>query len=143
GSDLGAAVEAARTAAGPLRAGGSEPRELRVIYLGDGTPSVGPTRPAHLEAAVRHALPPSDGSVVAVALGADADTPSLAALARGGGGVVVPYVPGQRVASAALDVLTAAYGVVLRDPVVELPPGLAQVTPARLDPILGGDETYV
>jgi hypothetical protein len=80
---------------------------------------------------------------VAVALGADADTTSLAALARGGGGVVVPYVPGQRVASAALDVLTAAYGVVLRDPVVELPAGLVQVTPARLDPVLAGHETYV
>ncbi len=138
GSDLAGAVEAARSAVGNLSG-----KEMRVIYLGDGTPSVGPTKPAHVEAAVRHALPAGDGSVVAVALGADADTTSLAALARGGGGVVVPYVPGQRVASAALDVLQAAYGVVLRDPVVELPAGLQQVTPARMDPVLGGDETYV
>jgi hypothetical protein len=57
--------------------------------------------------------------------------------------VVVPYVPGQKVASAALDVLGAAYGVVLRDPEIELPAGLTQVTPARLDPIRAGGETFI
>jgi Mg-chelatase subunit ChlD len=138
GSDLAAAMSAARTAAGST--GG---KELRIIYLGDGTPTVGPTRPAHLETAVRSAIPTGDGAVVAVALGADADTTSLSALARGGGGVVVPYVPGQKVSSAALDVLGAAYGVVLRDPEVELPSGLSQVTPARLDPIRAGGETLI
>lgn len=138
GSDLAAAMSAARTAAGAT--GG---KELRIIYLGDGTPTVGPTRSAHLETAVRSAIPTGDGAVVAVALGADADTTSLSALARGGGGVVVPYVPGQKVSSAALDVLGAAYGVVLRDPEVELPSGLSQVTPARLDPIRAGGETLI
>jgi hypothetical protein len=138
GSDLAASMTAARAAAGSL---GS--KELRIIYLGDGTPSVGPTRPAHLEAAVRSAVATGDNAVVAVALGADADTISLGALARGGGGVVVPYVPGQKVSSAALEVLSAAYGVVLRDPEVELPSGLSQVTPARLDPIRAGGETLI
>ena len=138
GSDLSAAVSAARSAVG-AHAG----KELRILYLGDGTPSVGPTRPAHIEAAVRGSLPAGDGSVVAVALGADADTTSLEAMARGGGGVVVPYVPGQKVSSAALDVLSAAYGVVLRDPEVELPAGLTQVTPSRLDPIRAGGETMI
>jgi len=138
GSDIAAAMSAARTAAGPTTG-----KELRVIYLGDGTPSVGPTRPAHLEAAVRSSLPNGEGAVVAVALGADADTTSLAALARGGGGVVVPYVPGQKVSSAALDVLGAAYGVVLRDVEVELPAGLSQISPARLDPIRAGGETIL
>lgn len=138
GSDIAAAMSAARTAAGPTNG-----KELRVIYLGDGTPSVGPTRPAHLETAVHSSMPNGDGAVVAVALGADADMTSLAALARGGGGVVVPYVPGQKVASAALDVLGAAYGVVLRDVEVELPAGLSQVSPARLDPIRAGGETIL
>jgi ferric-dicitrate binding protein FerR (iron transport regulator) len=138
GSDPSAAVSAARAAAGSLRG-----RELRVLYLGDGTPTVGPIRAAHLETAVRGALPNGEGSVLAIALGADADMTSLAALARGGGGVVVPYVPGQKVVSAALDVLSTAYGVVLRDPEVELPPGLSQVTPARLDPIRAGGETLI
>ncbi|WP_437875954.1 FecR domain-containing protein [Sorangium sp. So ce513] len=137
GTDLAAAMIAARAAAGPL-----DGKELRIIYLGDGTPSVGPTRPAHIEAAVRGAVP-ADGAVVAVALGSDADTTSLRALARGGGGVMVPYVPGQRVASAAQSVLGAAYGLVLRDPEIELPPGLTQVTPARLDPIRAGGEAFI
>ncbi|MDI1448949.1 VIT domain-containing protein [Polyangium sp. 6x1] len=138
GSDMAAAVSAARSAAGSL--GG---KELRILYLGDGTPTVGPTRSSHIEAAVRGSLPGGGGSVVAVAMGADADLTSLAALARGGGGVVVPYVPGQKVSSAALDVLSAAYGVTLRDPEIELPAGLTQVTPARLDPIRAGGETFV
>src|SRR5262249_12631073 len=118
-------------------------KELRIIYLGDGTPSVGPTTASHLEVAVRNAVPAGDAAVVAVALGADADTTSLQALARGGGGVVVSYVPGQKVSSAAVDVLGAAYGVDLRDPEIELPSGLSQVTPARLDPIRAGGETFV
>ena len=138
GSDLAASMMAARASAGSI---GS--KELRIIYLGDGTPTVGPTRAAHIETAVRSAMPGGDAAVVAVALGADADMTSLQALARGGGGVVVPYVPGQKVASAALDVLGAAYGVVLRDPEIELPAGLTQVTPARLDPIRAGGETFI
>jgi Mg-chelatase subunit ChlD len=138
GSDLGAAISAARAAVGGLSG-----KELRVLYLGDGTPSVGATRPAHLETAVRTAMPSGDGAVIAVALGADADMPSLGALARGGGGVVVPYVPGQKVSTAALEVLGAAYGVVLRDAEVELPAGLSQVSPARLDPIRAGGETLL
>ncbi|MGK3984765.1 VIT domain-containing protein [Sorangium sp. So ce136] len=138
GSDLAAAMIAARAAAGSLQG-----KELRILYLGDGTPSVGPTRPSHIEAAVRGAVPADGAAVVAVALGSDADTTSLRALARGGGGVMVPYVPGQRVASAAQSVLGAAYGLVLRDAELELPPGLTQVTPARLDPIRAGGEAFV
>lgn len=139
GSDVAAVIDAARAAAS-ASAGG---RELRIIYLGDGTPSVGPTKPAHLEAAVRHSLPSGSGAVVAVPLGTDADLDTLQAVARGGGGVVVPYVPGQRVSAAALNVLSAAYGVMLRDVAVELPPGLTQVTPAKLDPIPAGGERFI
>lgn len=138
GSNLLAAVQAARTAAG-AKSG----RELRIIYLGDGTPTVGPGKAATIESAVRHALPSGDGSVVAVALGSDADATSLAAMARGGNGVMVPYVPGQRVNAAAVDVLAAAYGSVLSDVEVELPPGLSEVTPQRLDPIPAGGEAFV
>jgi len=138
GSDLSAAISAARAAGGSSRE-----KELRILYLGDGTPTVGPTRAAHLETAVRSAMPPGDGAIVAVALGSDADTTSLQALARGGGGVVVPYVPGQKVSTAALEVLSAAYGVVLRDPEIELPQGLTQVTPSRLDPIRAGGESII
>lgn len=138
GSDIAAWITSARAAGGSSR-----DRELRVLYLGDGTPTSGPTRAAHLETAVRAAMPPGDGALVAVALGSDADMTSMQAIARGGGGVVVPYVPGQKVSTAALEVLSAAYGVVLRDPEVELPQGLTQVTPARLDPIRAGGESII
>ncbi len=40
---------------------------------------------------------------------------------------MVPYVPGQKVASAAQSVLGAAYGLALRDPEIELPPACTQV----------------
>ncbi len=137
GSNLLTAVKAARAVAG------GQNRELRILYLGDGTPTVGPTKMATLESAVRHELPNGLGSVVAVALGADADTTSLAAMARGGNGVVVPYVPGQRVNAAAVDVLAAAYGSILSDVEVVMPAGLAEVTPKRLDPIPAGGESFV
>jgi len=138
GSDLAASISAARAAAGSAR-----DKELRILYLGDGTPTVGPTRASHVETAVRSAMPPGDGAIVAVALGTDSDVTSLQAMARGGGGVVVPYVPGQKVSTAALEVLSAAYGVVLRDPEIELPAGLTQVTPSRLDPIRAGGESII
>lgn len=139
GTNLLTAVQAARSAARSVASG----RELRILYLGDGTPTVGPTRGSTIEAAVRHALPAGDGSVVAVALGSDADTTTLSALARGGNGVVVPYVPGQRLSAAALDVLASAYGSVLSDVTVELPAGLAELTPSRIDPVPAGGETFV
>ncbi len=142
GSDLAAAMSAARALAGVV-----DNKELRVIYLGDGTPSVGPTKPSHIEAAVKSALFNAgrafDTQVIAVALGSDADTTSLKALARGGGGVLVPYTPGQKVSTAAIEVLSAAYGVALRDIEVELPSGLTQVTPAQIDPVRAGGETIL
>lgn len=140
GSDLAGAMLGAKASLGTVSG-----KDVRVIYLGDGTPSVGPTRPKTIEAAVRSVFADSasQSAVVAVALGSDADTHALEATARGGGGVMVPYVPGQKVSSAALDVLTAAYGRVLRDVTIELPPGLTMVRPTRLDPIRAGGEAFV
>ena len=138
GSNLFTAMQAARTAAGSL--GG---KELRVLYLGDGTPTVGPTKTSTVEAAVRQALPSGDGSLIAVALGSDADTNTLSAMARAGGGVMVPYVPGQRVSAAAVDVLAAAYDSELSDVRVDLPAGLTGVTPSAMDSIPAGGEAFV
>ena len=65
-------------------------------------------------------------------IGADADVTLLGEIARGGGGVVVPYQPGQRLEATALEVLNATYGTTLRDVEVVLPPGLRDVAPASL-----------
>lgn len=138
GSDPTAAMRDAGAFAS--QAGG---RALRVVYIGDGTPTVGPIRPAYVTSAVRDALPQSNASVTAVAIGADSDLDVLGALARGGGGVVLPYVPGQKVGEATYAVLGATYGQTLRDPRIELPAGLVEVAPYQLDTIPAGGESFV
>lgn len=138
GSDPSAAIREA--AAYRSRADG---RALRIVYLGDGTPTVGPIRPSYLTQAVRDALPSGVGTVTAVALGVDADSEALGALARGGGGTVLPYVPGQKVGEATYAVLGATYGMGLSDVRVELPDGLVEVAPRQLDTIPAGGEALV
>jgi hypothetical protein len=89
---------------------------------------------------VSASLPARRATFTAVAVGAEADTTTLAAMARAGGGVVVPYLPGESRDGAALSVLEATYGAVLRDPQVTLPQGpgldgaLAARQPARRAP---------
>jgi hypothetical protein len=136
-SDPTAAIAAAERAA---RAGGGA---LRIVYLGDGTPTAGPLRPATIADAVRRSVPREGGTVTAVAIGADSDVDSLAALARGGGGVVLPYVPGESTAEATYALLGATLGHALRDVEVELPAGLVARAPEQLDTIPSGAETIV
>ncbi len=136
-SDPTAAIRAARSAATGDRGA------LRVVYVGDGTPTAGPLRPATVADAVRRALPRDVGTLTAVAVGADSDLESLGAMARGGGGVVLPYVPGQSTAEAAFSTLGATLGHTLRDVEVELPAGLVARAPERLDTIPAGDEALV
>jgi hypothetical protein len=135
GSDVTAAIRNARASVSS-----ESGRELRVVYIGDGTPTVGPIRPAYVTRAVQDSIPPGAGTVTAVAVGADSDLDTLAALARGGGGVVLPFVPGQSTAEAAYAVLGATYGNALRDVRVELPAGLTEVAPKQLDTIISGSE---
>ena len=121
---------------------GNAGRAPHVIYIGDGTATAGPTRPATIERAVRAALP-SGGRVTSLGIGPESDADSLFALARGGGGSALPYVPGQPLSDAALSALSAVYGAALSDVRLELPEGISQVTPARLDPIVAGSELIV
>ena len=61
-----------------------------------------------LSLAVRDALAGSRVRVSAVAVGSASDLDSLAALARAGGGVVLPYAPGQSLTEATLGVLACS-----------------------------------
>lgn len=117
-------------------------RTAEVVYIGDGTATAGPTRPATIERAV-HATLPAGGRVTTVGIGPESDADSLLALARGGAGVALPYVPGQPLGDAALGAISALYGAALSDVRLELPAGVSQVAPARLDPILAGSELLV
>ena len=114
-----------------------------IVYIGDGTPTVGPIRSATVTSAVRDALAGSRARVTAVAVGSSSDLETLGALARAGGGLVLPYVPGQALNQATLAVLSATYGSALRDVEVTLPDGLRAIAPQKLDTILAGSEAVI
>jgi hypothetical protein len=137
-SDLVAGVE---RALGTLR--GATGLSRRVVYLGDGAPTVGQVRPGSIERAVRRSVTRVPASVVAVAVGAESDGTTLDAVARGGDGVLLPYAPGRSTAEMTYAVLAASYGNALGSVSVTLPEGLAAVAPARLSSIPAGSEAFV
>ena len=137
-SDLVGAVRAAAKLNGHDAA-----RDLRVAVLSDGVATAGYRSASRVAAEVTDALGDARAMVVAVPIGADADTNLLGDLARGGGGVVVPYQPGQRLEASAIEVLNATYGTTLRDVEVVLPEGLREMAPSAIAPLRAGSETIV
>src|SRR6185369_14375688 len=101
----------------------------------DGVATAGYRSSGRVATEVRDALSDASSLVVTVPIGADADVGLLSDIARGGGGVVVPYQPGQRLESSAIEVLNASYGTTLRDAEVSLPEGLHDAAPAALAPL--------
>jgi len=134
-SDLASAVRSA----GAL---GEAGRELRVVLVSDGVASAGYVRPSRLADEVRDATP-KGAAVFAVPVGSDADADTLSEIARGGGGVVVPYAPGERTSDVARALAGAGAGELLRDVTVELPPGLESAAPREVPTLRAGGETYV
>ena len=118
-------------------------RDVWVLYVGDGMPSVGYRRMADLRAESSAIADRAHVSISTVGIGGDADTSALATLARAGGGHYMPYVPGQRAELAALSILETTFGVSLKNPVVELPAGLDDVSPAELPTLRAGQEMLV
>jgi hypothetical protein len=123
---------------------GSDPKRTRkVVYIGDGSPTVGPIRPGTIERAVARFADRSRASISTVGVGSDSDPATLRALARGGGGVMLPYAPGRSVAEIAFSVVGSIAGSALSDVSVELPPGMSAVAPATLDNIPAGGEAWL
>jgi hypothetical protein len=118
-------------------------RDLRVVLLSDGVASAGYASPSRVAPEVGDALPDARSAVVAVPIGSDADVDVLGEVARGGGGAVVPYAPGESLESAALDVLGTTYGAMLRDVELVLPDGMHDTAPAKISPMRAGGETIV
>ncbi|MFO0736120.1 MAG: VIT domain-containing protein [Labilithrix sp.] len=137
-SDLVGAVRAAAKVVGR-----DTSRDLRVAVLSDGVATAGYRSSSRVASEVTDALADPRAMVVTVPIGADADTNLLADLARGGGGVVVPYQPGQRLEASAIEVLNATYGTTLRDVEVVLPEGLREMAPSTVAPLRAGSETIV
>ncbi len=145
-SDLASAVRAARSTAenaGHQWTALTEAPPLDVLYLGDGTASAGPTRPAQLAADIKSTLAQRPMTVSAIALGVDADTPLLQAMARAGGGAVTPLLSGQSSTEVALKAIAVNRDAALMEPTLTLPDGFTQVAPASLSTLHAGDETLV
>jgi len=134
-SDLAGAVRNASALGDPSR-------ELRVVLVSDGVASAGYKRASRLADEVRDALP-KNGAVFAVPVGSDADDDTLSEIARGGGGVVVPYGPGARTEDVVFALAGAGAGALLRDATVELPAGMTDAAPKALPVMRVGGETYV
>lgn len=139
----GASDPTAAVRSGVTMATGEKGRALRVVYIGDGTPTVGPTRPSTVTSEVRSLMATSQASLTAIAVGAESDLTTLRAMARGGGGVVLPYAPGQTVTEAVYGAVGALSGNALRDVQITLPSGLVAVAPERLDTVPAGGEAIV
>ena len=138
-SDLvGAVGEAAKVT------GRDGSRDLRVTLISSGVASAGHRNLERIAAEVKDRIgDTAHTQVSAVPIGGDADVAFLGELVKGGGGVVVPYQPGEKLNTAALSVLNASYGTVLRDATVTFPEGLTDISPSVLPPLRGGAETLV
>lgn len=139
-SDL---VAMLREAAASVEAERREGRELHLVYVGDGTATVGYRRVSSVAAEVRELARARALRVSTVGVGTDADTLVLGAMARASGGHYVPYVPGQLTSVAALGLLETAYGVSLESPRIELPTGLVDAAPSELPTLRAGQEVVL
>lgn len=138
-TDLTAQLRAALAAREP----GASERDLRVVYLGDGVSTAGFRHPERMAASLGGAFGARHATLTTVAIGADAEVHALQALARVGGGAMVPYVPGESLSTVALGVLEATWGVSLREPEVILPQGLTAIAPRVLPTLRAGEELRV
>ena len=128
----------ARCAARRRVSGRDAGHDLRVVLLSDGVASAGYRGPSRVvrgggRRAARRARRGGRGAHRHGRRRRDARRDRA-----GGGGAVVPYMPGQALDAAALDVLSATYGAALRDVEITLPDGLRDVAPAKLATIRAG-----
>jgi tetratricopeptide (TPR) repeat protein len=117
-----------------LAVSGSKERPSEIVYFGDGTATVGAVRPQAIENYVRRVVDNRKSQVTAIAIGSDSDLSSLRALARGGRGTLVPFVPGMRLSQASKIVFTAITGEHLTDATLELPAGMTLEN--QLEPVI-------
>ena len=136
-SDVVGAVRAATAALGAV----APDRERWIVYVGDGFASTGFRRTRDVERAIADTT--AGVHVATIGIGSDADAAVLAAVARGGGGSYLAWLPGQSVKSAAIAGLESTYGSALRGAVVTLPAGLEDVAPTILPTVRSGEEVLI
>ena len=133
-------VASVRAAAAEL---GDPSRERWVLYVGDGFASTGFRRVADVEHAIADSTATKDIHVTTIGIGSDADEPVLSAVARGGGGSYLAWLPGQTITATAALSLETTYGASLRDAKLTLPSGLADVAPTILPTVRAGQEVLI
>ncbi len=127
-TDLGQAIEDAAALLDPSRPGA-------IVYVGDGTPTVGELRADGL--LERMARLPSPVRLYAVAVGSDANLELLQALTRGGG-LALRVEERAQAADAALRLLAHAERPVAHHVEVELGDGIENAYPRRpMDAVIG------
>lgn len=124
-----------------LASSGASAATSRVIYVGDGVPTVGETEPSLLASAARGSL--RGARLTTVSMGGQVDEVVLRALAGAGDGAYISHGPATPERATALRVLQRQLGEPLRDAKVSLPQGLRDVAPAKLGVIWPGDERLV
>jgi hypothetical protein len=115
--------------------------QARVIYLGDGVPTVGETDPGRLTKRARLAL--GEARLTTVALGGHVDDVVLRGLARAGRGAYVAHSAGTSLRATAFRVIQRQWGEPLRDVALKLPDGLHRIAPAKLGDLWPGEERLI
>jgi FecR protein/Vault protein inter-alpha-trypsin domain/von Willebrand factor type A domain len=125
-----------------LKKHGINKKKARIIYLGDGVPTVGEMDTVELGKQVGHIL--GGTRLTTVGLGGTVDELSLRAMARASGGAFVNMVPGTRLRSIAFRVLQRQWGHPLRKAFLKLPRGAVQVAPGKIGDVLWpGEELLI
>lgn len=127
--------------AAQVLAKGPKSAQARVIYLGDGVPTVGETDPGRLTKRARLAL--GEARLTTVALGGHVDDVVLRGLARAGQGAYVAHGAGTSLRATAFRVIQRQWGEPLRDVALKLPDGVHRVAPAKLGDLWPGEERLV
>jgi len=127
--------------AAQVLAKGPKGTQARVVYLGDGVPTVGEIDPGRLTNRARLAL--GEARLTTVALGGHVDDVVLRGLARAGRGAYVAHSAGTSLRATAFRVIQRQWGEPLRDVALKLPDGVHRVAPAKLGDLWPGEERLV
>ncbi|MBI5525918.1 MAG: VWA domain-containing protein [Deltaproteobacteria bacterium] len=135
-TDIGSFFDAALT-----RVHGSE--QPAVIYVGDGQPSSGETRPERLVERLRQSLATSRARLFTVGVGALANRPLLEALARAGGGDSFQVDEAESVSERALRLVAALKTPTITDLSLDLGAGLDEMFTSANGKVQRGHEVSV
>ncbi len=127
--------------AAKVLAKGPKLAQARVIYFGDGVPTVGETDPGRLTKRARLAL--GETRLTTVALGGHVDEVVLRGLARAGRGAYVAHGAGTSLRATAFRVIQRQWGEPLRNVALKLPEGLDRVAPSKIGDLWPGEERLI